>query len=397
MEWQDLAIFGNIPMFPQKFHVGRPNIGDRQRLQARIDEILDRRWLTNNGPCVQEFERRIADFIGVKHCIVTNNATTGLEIAARALGMGGEVIVPSMTFVATAHALQWQGIKPVFCDVDPETHNIDPRPLEKLITTRTTGIIGVHLWGRPCDIEALEEIARRRNLKLLFDAAHAFGCAYKGKMIGNYGYAEVFSFHATKFLNSLEGGAIVTNDPDLACKVRAMKDFGYDKTDKVGNIGINGKMNEISAAMGLTSLESLDRFVTANYRNYKRYQRELTGIPGVTLFNYDESEACNYQYIVLEFEEAETAISRDQMVAILTAENVLARRYFYPGCHRMEPYYSQDPHVGLTLPETETLTRRVIALPTGTAIGRAEIDKICQIIRMVVTHGKEVRERIGRD
>jgi dTDP-4-amino-4,6-dideoxygalactose transaminase len=269
--------------------------------------------------------------------------------------------------------------------------------VEQLITPQTTGIIAVHLWGRPCDIEVLEEIASRRNLRLLFDAAHAFGCAYKGKMIGNYGDAEVFSFHATKFLNSLEGGAIVTNDPDLARKARAMKDFGFDKTDKIESIGINGKMNEISAAMGLTSLESLDRFVTINYRNYKQYQRELTGIPGVTLFNYNESEACNYQYIVLEFDEAETAISRDQMVDIMTAENVLVRRYFYPGCHRIKPYFSQDPHAGLKLAETEGLLRRVIVLPTGTAVSTAEIDKFCQIIRMVVAHGKEVRERLERN
>lgn len=388
----ELAIFGAAPAFSESLHVGRPNIGDRQELRARINGILDRRWLTNNGLCVQEFEERITDFIGVEHCVVTNNATTALEIAARALGMGGEVIVPSMTFVATAHALQWQGIKPVFCDIDPVTHNIDPRRVEQLITPRTTGIIGVHVWGRPCDVEALEEISKRHNLKLLFDAAHAFGCAYNGQMLGTYGDAEVFSFHATKFLNSLEGGAVVTNDPDLARMARAMKDFGYDKKDKVISVGINGKMNEMSAAMGLTSLESLDQFVEINYRNYKQYQSELDEVSGVTLTKYDESEACNFQYIVLEFDEEETAISRDQIIAILNAENVLARRYFYPGCHRMEPYYSRDPHAALRLPETEGLVRRVITLPTGTAISTSDVEKICQIIRMVVANGSEVRE-----
>src|SRR5690349_4944149 len=202
----DLAIFGAPPVFEEPLHVGRPNIGDRERLLARINDMLDRRWLTNNGPFVQELEEKIAAFLGVKHCIAMCNATVGLEIAIRATGMTGEVIVPSFTFIATAHALQWQEITPVFCDIDPRTHNIDPQQVEKLITPRTTGIIGVHVWGRACDVAALEAIAARRRLTLLFDAAHAFGCSYRGRMIGGFGDAEVLSFHATKFFNSFEGG-----------------------------------------------------------------------------------------------------------------------------------------------------------------------------------------------
>jgi len=391
----DLAIFGGSPAFQEKLHVGRPNIGNRARLLERISDLLDRRWLTNNGPYVQEFEQRIADMIGVKHCVAVCNGTVGLEIAIRAAGLGGEVIVPSMTFIATAHALQWQEITPVFCDIDPESHNIDPRCVEEMITPRTTGIIGVHLWGRPCDVELLAEIAWRRNLKLLFDAAHAFGCSYKGRMIGNFGDAEVFSFHATKFFNTLEGGAVVTNDDDLALKARLMKDFGFASYDNVVCIGTNGKMNEVSAAMGLTSLESLDEFVAVNCRNYKQYQRELDGIPGVSLVTYDETEKCNYQYIILEVDETITQVTRDQLVDILWAENVLARRYFYPGCHRMEPYRSYFPHAGLLLPETEKLVKRVLSLPTGIAIGSDEVSKICQIIRTVVTNGQEVGARLN--
>jgi hypothetical protein len=227
----DLAIFGGQPLFKEKQHVGRPNLGDpagicyaaRTQLLDRINDMLDRDWLTNRGPFVQEFERRIADYLGVKHCISVCNGTIALELAIRALGLTGEVIVPSFTFIATAHALQWQEITPVFCDIDPITHTIDPNKIESMITPRTSGIIGVHVWGQPCNVEKLTAIAQKHNLKLMFDAAHAMGCSYQGQMIGNFGSAEVLSFHATKFLNSFEGGAIVTNDDLLAKKIILME------------------------------------------------------------------------------------------------------------------------------------------------------------------------------
>jgi dTDP-4-amino-4,6-dideoxygalactose transaminase len=390
---KDLAIFGGVPEFTEKLHVGRPNIGNRDRLMERINDMLDRRWLSNNGLFVQELERRIAEFLGVKHCIAMCNGTIALEIAIRSLDLKGEVILPSFTFVATAHALQWQEITPVFCDIDPRTHTLNPWRVEALITPRTTGIIGVHLWGQPCHVEALTEIAEKHHLKLMFDAAHGFGCSYKGQMIGNFGEVEIFSFHPTKFFNCFEGGAVVTNNDELAGKIRLMKNFGFSGYDNVSYIGTNGKMNEASAAMGLTGLESLDEFVSVNYRNYKQYQSELSDIPGVKLLCHNEAEKCNYQYIVLEIDEGITQIDRDRIVEILWAENILARRYFYPGCHRMEPYRSYFPHAGLLLPETESLGQRVLVLPTGTAVGVEEILKICQILRFIFQHSDEVRER----
>ncbi len=390
----DLAIFGGVPAFREKLHVGRPNIGDRGRLLERINDLLDRRWLTNDGPFVQELERRISEVLAVKHCIAMSNGTVALEIAIRALGLTGEVIVPSFTFVATAHALQWQEITPVFCDVEPQTFNIDPNRVEELVTPRTTGITGVHLWGRPCDAEALTAVACSHNLKLLFDAAHVFGCSYKGRMIGNFGNAEVFSFHATKFLNTFEGGAVVTNDDELAEKMRLMKNFGFSGYDNVIYIGTNGKMSEVSAAMGLTNLESMDDFIAGNYRNYKQYQKDLADVPGIDVLVYDETEKCNFQYIILEVDEAVTGVSRDQLVAILMEENVLARRYFYPGCHRMEPYRSYFPHAGLLLAETERLSKRVMSLPTGSTVKFEDISRICEIIKFVVSNSSEVRKKL---
>ncbi len=392
---EELAIMGGTPSFEEKLHVGRPNIGDPARLLERISDTLDRGWLTNNGLNVQEFERELSKLLGVEHCVATCNATVALEITIKATGLTGEVIVPSWTFIATAHALQWQEITPVFCDVDPVTHNIDPRRVEEMLTPRTTGIIGVHLWGRPCDIDALAYIARRHNIKLIFDAAHAFACSYKGRMIGSFGDAEVFSFHATKFFNTFEGGAIATNDAELAARIRLMKNFGFEGYDKVSHIGINGKMNEISAAMGLTSLESLEEFVNVNRRNYRQYREELHGVPGVHLLPYDETERCNYQYVVLEIDAPVTGLSRDELVHILWAENVRARRYFYPGCHRMEPYRSYYPRAGLMLPVTETLAERVLSLPTGMAVGRDQITTICSIIRTAVSRSSTIRRHLS--
>lgn len=389
----ELAVFGGVPAFSEQLHVGRPNIGNRERLLMRINDLLDRRWLTNRGPYVQQFEKELADFLGVKHCVAMCNGTIALEIAIRALGLSGEVLVPSFTFIATAHALQWQQITPVFCDIDPRTHNIDPARLEQMITPRTTGIIGVHLWGRPCDVEALAEIAERRNLKLMFDAAHALGCAHNGRKIGSFGEAEVLSFHATKFFNTFEGGAVTTNNDELAARMRLMSNFGFSGFDNVIYLGTNGKMNEVSAVMGLTSLENLEDFVEVNRRNHQQYQLEFADLPGVTMLRFDEHS--NYQYVVLEIDESITRVSRDQLIAVLTAENVIARRYFYPGCHRMEPYRSHFPHARWLLPETEAVAKRVLVLPNGTSVGTDETAAIGQVIRLAVSHGAEVRERLS--
>jgi dTDP-4-amino-4,6-dideoxygalactose transaminase len=391
-ELKRLAILGGTPAFSEPLHVGRPNIGDRQAFIRRVEDMLDRRWFTNNGPYVQEFERRIAEMVGVKHCVAMCNATIGLEIATRAAELRGEVIVPSFTFIATAHALQWQEITPVFCDVAPGSHHIDPAQVERMITPRTTGIIGVHVWGVPCDIEALTEIAQRRGLHLMFDAAHAFGCSYRGQMIGSFGEAEVFSFHATKFLNSFEGGAVCTNDDRLAERMRFMRNFGFAGVDDVDFIGTNGKMTEVCAAMGLTSLESLDEIVAVNRRNYLAYQQVLAPLDGIQLYAYDETERCNYQYVIVEVDETRAGISRDALVKVLQAENVLARRYFYPGAHQMEPYQSYFPHARLLLPETERLTQRVMSLPTGTAVSIQDIEKIGAIIEAAIAQRAEILE-----
>jgi len=386
---EDLALFGGHALFSEQLHVGRPNLGDRETFLFHVNDILDRRWLTNRGHYVTEFERRIEDCLGVKHCIAMCNGTVALEIAVRALGLTGEVILPSFTFVACAHALQWQQIRPVFCDVDPATHNLDPQRVRECITDRTTGIMGVHLWGRPCDTDSLEQVAGTHGLRLLFDGSHAFGCSHSGRMIGNFGDAAVFSFHATKFVNTLEGGAVVTNSDELAGKMRLMKNFGFSGLDNVIYIGTNGKMNEVSAAMGLTCLDGMEAIIETNRRNYERYAEGLTGVRGVSLLRYDLREKHNYQYVVVEVDDT-AGIGRDRLVEILHAENVRARRYFYPGCHRMEPYRTLQPEAGGVLPATEQLVQRVLCLPTGTAVSEEAIAAICELISFCVENSRSL-------
>jgi dTDP-4-amino-4,6-dideoxygalactose transaminase len=390
----EFALFGGHPAFNEALHVGRPNIGNRQAFLARVESALDRGSLTNDGPLVREFEAGIADLLGVEHCVAVCNATVGLEIAIRALGMTGDVIVPSMTFVATAHALQWQQVTPVFADIDPATHNLDPVSVRRRLTPRTTGILGVHLWGRPSPIEALDEIAQKHGLKLLFDAAHAFNCSYGGRMVGNFGDAEVLSFHATKFFNTLEGGAIVTNNAEVATRARLMRNFGFAGYDQVVYPGTNGKMNEISAAMGLSSLDSLDLFVATNRHNYFIYREQLAGIPGISLLEFAETDQCNLQYVVLEIEASDYGLSRDDLMRILWAENVRARRYFFPGCHNMEPYRTLYPGAEIELPQTERMVRRTLLLPTGTATDEQAIETIANVIRCAAENHAAISHRL---
>ena len=390
-----LAVLGGSPAFAQPLYVGRPNIGDAGRFMKYVGEVFDRRWLTNDGPLLKSFETRIAEVVRVKHCIAMCNATVALELASRALEMHGEVIVPAYTFVATAHALQWQQIKPVFADMDPKTHNVDPVQVERLITPQTTGIIGVHIWGRPCDTEVIEDIARRHGLKVMYDAAHAFGCSHGGRMVGGFGECEVFSFHATKFINSFEGGAVVTNNDALAEKLRLMRNFGFKGFDEVTYLGTNGKMSEVCAAMGLTSLEAMDSIVAVNRRNYEAYQQGLAGLRAVALTQYDLREWNNFQYVVVDVDPEQAALSRDELVAVLHAENVLARKYFWPGCHRMEPYRTLQPDAASRLPHTEAVAARLMVLPTGQTVDAEVVATICRIISSALSGPTEVRAALA--
>lgn len=388
----DLALFGGQPTFDEFLHVGRPNLGSKTHFLERVEDILDRRWLTNDGPYLREFEQQVAKRLGVQHCIAVCNGTMGLQLAMVAAGLKGEVIVPSFTFVATVQALYWQGLEPVFCDVDPITHNIDPAQVEALITDRTSAIVGVHLWGQACEHDALQDIADRHGLTLLFDAAHAFLCSENGRMIGNFGDAEVLSFHATKFFNTLEGGAVVTNNSEMAQRLHRMRNFGFGggSDDNIAGPGINAKMNEVSAAMGLTNFEHTDTFLQANFEHYHQYLEQLSGLPGIRMLQYPHPQANNCQYIVLEVDQHITGIHRNQIMQLLRAEQILARRYFYPSCHHIEPYATLAPDVDKRLSVTNRISEQVLVLPTGAVLTEAEITQVTGLMRFIIENTSKI-------
>jgi len=383
----ELAIAGGLPAFPSTLHVGRPNIGSRTALRSRFDDILNTGWLTNAGPYLQEFELQVQERLKVKHCIATCNATIALQILLRTLEIKGQVIVPSFTFIATVNALTWEGLTPVFCDIDPLTHCLDPEGVIKLITPETKAILGVHLWGQPCFIDQLEKIASDYELHLLYDAAHAFLCTTSdGRYLGNFGLAEVISFHATKFVNTFEGGAIVTNDDDLAGKLRVVRNFGFVGLDTTECLGINAKMNEVSAAMGITSIESSQEFIEINKRNHSSYKIGLANLNGVKLLCYEKQKVNNHQYIVIEIDSSLAGASRDQILKALLCENVFARRYFFPGCHKMEPYQSDLHHKNIYLPITDRVAHSILLLPTGSSVNALDVNCVCNLMHLIIEY-----------
>jgi dTDP-4-amino-4,6-dideoxygalactose transaminase len=386
-----LAICGGTPQFETPRYVGTPTIPDREAIHARLDQMLDARRLTNDGPFVREFEDRLAQMSGGVEAVAVCNATVGMQLLLKALDLKGEIILPSFTFIATAHACLWEGLEPVFVDVDRATHTIDPVCVAHQITDSTAGIIGVHLWGRMCRVRELEAIAQERCIPLIFDAAHALGCTYRGVPMGRLGTASVVSFHATKFVQSLEGGAIFTSDRELAERLRLLRNFGFQGYDNVDALGTNAKMNELCAAMGLGSLETLDRLITTNRTNRMAYRQAISGMPGLKLYEFDEHEANNYQYLVVEVDPRTCPYTRDELVAILHAENVIARRYFMPGCHRSMPYLSRPRRGSDSLAVTEQLCESLLALPTGAGVNATDIAEIGGILRLAYESTAQVR------
>lgn len=393
---EDFALMGGRAAFVEPLHVGRPVVVDERGLHDRIQGMLDRRWFTNDGPLVRELEARVAELVGVRHCVAVSSGTKALEILVRAAGVEGEVIVPSFTFVGTVHAMRWCGLEPRFCDVDPRTHTLDPERVRALAGPETGAIVGVHLWGCPCDTEGLADVADRAGARLFYDAAHAFACSHGGQMLGSFGDAEIFSFHATKVVHSFEGGAITTDSGDIADRARLVRNFGFRDYDTVVALGTNGKMSEASAAMGLASLDSLDALLAANRENHERYRARLAELPGVRLVSHDADERWNHHYVVVEIDTEAAGLSRDELQRLLWAEGVLARRYFYPGCHAMEPYRTLYPDADTALPATAGLVGRVLCLPTGNAVASAEIETVCDLIQAGIERAPEIRRALAQ-
>ena len=388
-----LALFGASPQFQGPLYVGRPNLFNRDEMFRRITEATDRLWLTNNGPLLLELESRFAQFLDVKHCVAVANATLGLQLVAHALNLKGEVLMPSFTFIGTARALEWTNLQARFCDVLDPRSTLDPDSVRKMMTADVSAILGVHLWGVPCEIEQLQAIADEFNVPLFFDAAHAIGSTYKGRKVGGFGRAEVFSLHATKVINALEGGLVTTNDDDLANRIRLARNYGFVDEDIIEGTGTNAKMNEFSAAVALSNLEGFDVLVAHNRGLQRAYAKGLGDLQGVKLVTIDHIAETSSHYAVLRI-TSECALTRDEIRQVLHAENVKSRRYFWPGCHRSPPYCMQEYFYHL--PVTELLADELLQLPTGLQMNTNDAEIIGKLLSVSIQNAQQVRQLLQK-
>ena len=374
-----------IKPFDEPIFVTRPLLPPLDAFHERLAEVWEARWQTNDGPQHVRLTHAIANYLAVPQVSLFNNGTIALLAAVRALGMRGEVITTPFTFPATPHAISWSGATPVFCDIDPISMTLDPAKVEELITPRTTGILAVHVYGIPCDVAGLQAIANRRGLRLVYDAAHAFGTKINGIGIGNFGDASMFSFHATKLFHSAEGGALTTPKADSRAAFDHLKNFGILNQEAVDVVGINGKMNELQAAMGLAVLDCVAEEVTRRQAIIARYRERLAGVAGITLMPEPAGVESSCQYFVIRIDRAGFGASRDEVFDTLKRYNVFARKYFFPLCTDYA-CYSDLPSAGPgRLPVARTVVDQVLCLPLYGTLSLDVVDTICDIVRGVQT------------
>ena len=367
----------------EPIHVTRPLLPSLDDLRARLQEVWTAQWLTNAGAQHERLGRAIRDYLDVPEVSLFNNGTIALLAAVRALGMHGEVITTPFTFPATPHAISWSGATPVFCDIDPVTMTLDPAKVEALITPKTTGILAVHVYGIPCDVAALRSIADRYGLKLVYDAAHAFGVRINGTGIGNFGDASMFSFHATKLFHSAEGGALTCGGAASREAFDHLKNFGIINQEEVDEVGINGKMNELQAALGLAVLDCVPDELRRRKAIIARYRERLGGMAGLMLMPEPPGVENSCQYFVVRIDHEVFGCSRDAVFERLKTYNVLARKYFYPLCSDYTCYRelpSSDPTL---LPVATKVVEQVLCLPLYGTLTLAAVDAIGDMVREI--------------
>ena len=377
----------------QKINVTSPLLPKLEDLHSLLEDIWSRKWITNQGYYHNLLEGSLAKYLGVEHLNLFTNGTLPLITALQALRITGEVITTPFSFVATTHSLWWNGVKPVFVDVDPDTGNIDPDKIEAAITPQTTAIMPVHVYGVPCDVERIQSITNKYNLKVIYDAAHAFGVKINGESVLNYGDMSTLSFHATKVYNTIEGGALVCHSKEMKQKIDYLKNFGFEDEVTVVEPGINGKMDEVRAAYGLLNLKQVDDAIAQRKHIAYLYMSGLKDVKGIRLHRpYEhliESDSqlstlnsqLNYAYFPI-FVEPSYGLTRDELYAKLKENGIMGRRYFYPLITEFSPYRSYESAKNDNLPVANKLASEVICLPIYAGLSDNEVDKIINLIRV---------------
>jgi dTDP-4-amino-4,6-dideoxygalactose transaminase len=369
--------------FDEPIYVTRPLLPPLEVLHARLAEIWHARWLTNDGDQAVQLTRAIASHLDVPQVSLFNNGTIALLAAVRALDMIGEVITTPFTFPATPHAISWSGATPVFCDIDPVSLTIDPAKIEALITPKTTGILAVHVYGIPCDVAALQAIADRHGLRVVYDAAHAFGTRIDGVGIGNFGDASMFSFHATKLFHTAEGGALTCRSADTRTAFDHLKNFGILNQEQVREVGINGKMNELQAALGLAVLDCVAEEIRRRKVIIARYRERFAAIDGIAVMREPDNVESSCQYFVVRINQREFGASRDGVFDTLKEYNVMARKYFYPLCTEYQCYRDLPTSAAGRLPVASRAVQEVLCLPLYGTLPLDAVDAICDIVQAV--------------
>jgi len=367
--------------FDQPVYVTRPILPDLQEVTEKLREVWESGWLTNNGHQHQVLERQLTDVLKVPYLSLFNNGTIALITACQALRVSGEVITTPFSFPATPHVLTWNNVKPIFCDIDPVSMNIDPARIEAMITPHTSGILATHVYGTPCDVDAIQEIADRYGLKVIYDAAHAFGTEIDGRGIGTYGDATMFSFHATKLFHTAEGGALSFRDDNLKTRIDYLKNFGIKNEEEVIMPGINGKMNEMQAALGLVTLRYVEEEKTKRRALLDTYRCALASVPGIGLLQPAANVKSSCQYFVIRIDREAFGRSRDFVYDRFREYNVYTRKYFSPlcsdySCYRQLPSSNPD-----NLPVAQKVVQEVLAMPLYGGLADADVERICAMLR----------------
>lgn len=364
-------------------YVTQPALPPLEEFTEYLRQIWDTKILTNNGPFHQQFEKELADYLGVKYISVFANGTLALVTALQALRITGEVITTPFSFVATTHSLWWNNIRPVFVDIEPEFFTLDPEKIEAAITPQTTAIMPVHVYGNPCKMDAIQKIADTYGLKVIYDAAHAFGVTINGNSVLNYGDLSVLSFHATKTFNTIEGGAIICHDEKTKRRIDFLKNFGFADEVTVVEPGINAKMNELQAAYGLVQLKHVDEYITKRKAVAEMYRNELNGIKGIRVFNDIEGIRHSYTYFPVLIDEKEYGLSRDEVYETLKRHNIYGRRYFYPLISRFPTYRGLASANPANLPVANKIAEQVICLPIYSNLDFEVVELIVKLLKNI--------------